>query len=362
MALTPDSLSLSLAASGVLAKAQRAVGSFFMPAPQPYSVESQLRDGTLRDARLAPRAPMTSDGLDVGLLTQLSQVGLKRGKQVNAASHPELMQAWNAMASRAGLPTPPQLIIAESDALNALTVTKQEVVITTGLLKILDLRETVAVLGHELGHVQSDHTRPRAMWMGGLGAIGAWAGNEFGRAGGANMLLAKAASKWPVLETIRGFFYRGPFVGHPSSLLGSSLYVAAGVGVGATIGKHASVRPTELDADAKGAFICGDAAGLAMALQSLDQHVKRSGLAQTVGLLRSGYPSMQRRITSLQRMAEQSPQRSVLDSLPPVPPAPVAAPEAQTAAAAPSAQPSASVHQAAAAGRVGTAVTAPALG
>lgn len=120
-------------------------GLFHAPVPSP---EAALLNSTLRDARLAPQVPMSHEQIDVGTLAQLSGIGLKRGKLVTEASHPELMAAWKGMAQRAGLGHAPQLIIAESDTLNALTISKDEVAITTGLLKRLDLRQTVAVLGH----------------------------------------------------------------------------------------------------------------------------------------------------------------------------------------------------------------------
>lgn len=301
MALISDNTELSLGISSWLGKAQRVVGAFF--SPPAHSPEYALLSGPLRDARLAPRVPMNNAEIDVGLLTQLSSIGLKRGKQVTEASHPELMQAWNAMAKRAGMDKAPQLIIAESDTLNALTVNKQEVVITTGLLKILDLREAVAVLGHELGHVQSDHTTARMLWSGGLAGIGAFAGNEFGRHGGANMLMHHVGNKLPLVEKLRGLLYPKPYVNSASSLIGYSAYIAAGVSMGAMVGRHLSVHPTELDADAKGAAISGDPAGLANALETLQRHVPNKGLKRSMAQVSSGYPTMAKRVKQLNTMA-----------------------------------------------------------
>ena len=286
-----------------MAKATRAVTSLFAPAE--HSPEYDLLTGPMRDARLVPRVPMSNADIDVGLLTQLSSIGLKRAKQVTDQSHPELMQVWKTMAHRAGLAKAPQLIIAESPSLNALTVNKDEVTITTGLLRILDLRETAAVLGHELGHVQSDHVGPRTMWMGGLSMLGAFAGNEFGRKGGANTLMHAVGGKVPLVETLRGWFYPKAYTNKASSMLGYMAYMGAGVAVGSTAGKHMSVHPTELDADAKGAAISGDPEGLAAALAALQQHSPRTSFMTKVAQMRSGYPSTEKRIEHLRRLAGQ---------------------------------------------------------
>lgn len=304
MAFNPDSTSLSLSVSGTLSKATHAISGFF--APPEHSAEQALLASQLRDARLAPRVPMNNHELDAGLLAQLSNAGMKRGKQVTDASHPELMQAFRSMSHRAGLEKTPQLIIAESDGLNALTVTKDEVVITTGLLKILDLRETVAVLGHELGHVTSDHVKPRVMWTGVLGGGGAVLGNEFGRAGGLNMALIKMGQRWPIFARAQDVLYGASRTGAPSSVMGSLLYIAAGASAGAIVARHLSVHPTEMDADAKGAAISGDPLALASALKALQNHSTRSGVVGKLNFLRSGYPSMDKRVDRLEQLARQN--------------------------------------------------------
>jgi hypothetical protein len=143
------------------------------------------------------------------------------------------------------------------------------------------------------------------MWMGGLSLLGAFAGNEFGRHGGANTLMHKVGGKVPLVETLRGWFYPKAYANKASSMLGYMAYMGAGVAVGSTLGKHMSVHPTELDADAKGAAISGDPQGLAAALTALQQHSPRTGFMIKVAQMRSGYPSMEKRIENLRRLAGQ---------------------------------------------------------
>lgn len=313
MALIHDSSLTSLSISSMMGKAQRALTSFFAPAE--HSPEYDLLSGPMRDARLAPRVPMSNADIDVGLLTQLSSIGLQRAKQVTDQSHPELMQAWKAMAKRAGLQHPPQLIIAESPSLNAITVNKEEVTITTGLLRILDLRETVAVLGHELGHVQSDHVTPRIRAHHLTTAVGMVLGNEFGRHGGAHRALGALGSKMPIFDKIKNLFYGAHYARQQSSTLGSLIYMSVGAGVGQLIGRQLTVRPTELDADTKGAAVSGDPQGLALALGQLQQHSPRKGLLSTLAQIQSGYPSTESRIANLQRLAAQQAETPVMDQV-----------------------------------------------
>ncbi|MEJ0009584.1 MAG: M48 family metalloprotease [Alphaproteobacteria bacterium] len=130
-------------------------------APAPWSPEEDLSLTPHIDPRLVPRAKMSAEEIDAGALLRLSGLGLRHGKLITAESHPELNAAWNAMCARAGLPRPRQLILCETDMVNAFTLPTGEVAVTTGMFKVLDLRETVAMLGHELGHAR--HARPEHM-------------------------------------------------------------------------------------------------------------------------------------------------------------------------------------------------------
>jgi Zn-dependent protease with chaperone function len=345
VALVPGSEDLLLRVNHTLGTAARWVsGIFHAHTPSP---EAALLSSPLRDARLAPKVPMSHEQIDVGTLAQLSSIGLKRGKLVTSESHPELMAAWGSMAQRAGLARAPQLIIAESDTLNALTISKDEVAITTGLLKRLDLRQTVAVLGHELGHVRSDHVSSRVVATVGLAGAGMAAGNEFGRHGGVSTVSGKLAERFPKATPVLKWFGLNP-QGRASSALGYAAYIGAGAVAGSVLANQLTVRPTELDADRKGAHISADPQGLASALEVLQQSASKKTLLGTLTHLRSGYPSVQARIDQLRQMG--SAEAPVLAQVLTPKPAPAAATTPQS-----------QVQQVALAERVGAPVQGPAL-
>lgn len=351
MALVYDNSLITLGLHGWVNKVQHAISSLFVPPS--HSPEADLLGGAMRDARLVPRAPMSNANIDVGLLGQLSSIGLKRAKEVTDQSHPELMQAWRLMAQRAGLAKAPQLIIAESPSLNALTINKDEVTITTGLLRILDLRETTAVLGHELGHVQSEHIMPRLVTTALFGGAGALYGNELARRGTFGAFAERMASKWEPTRKAFAWLHPHGTVSGPS-VLGGAIAIGSFASVGAMVGRHFSVRPTELDADAKGAAISGDPIGLAMALNQLQTHAKPNAAKQMLAQIQSGYPSTDKRIAALQELGQRQPMVPVLAEL--------EARQAQTAAPAQPAagQPRVAVSEITGAERVGE-ISGPAL-
>lgn len=349
MALVSDSSLLALNVNAALAKAQRWVGGFFAPAP--HSPEASLLEGTLRDPRLAPRVPMQNGEVDIGALSQLSSIGMKRGKLVTDASHPELMEGWRAMAKRAGLSSAPQLIIVDSPSFNAVTLSSnQEIAITSSLLKILDLRETLAVLGHELGHASSDHMKPRLIanlvaggtglavahqFIGKRGAFGGVLDKTIGRIGAGEWLLDKVYSR-------NGGQAMGFFTG---------LMTYLGFSMASTlVGKQFSVLPTELDADAKGAVISGDPKGLALALGTLRDHLPKSKFKMVIGRMFSGYPSFETRIARLEAMGSNPSAEVAINVSAPVPLANEPAPAMPA--------PKMAISQVALAERVGTPVVA----
>lgn len=299
MSLVPDNkdlaLSLQHAADTVAGWVAGASDTATMPVAAPLQPS---------DPRLMPHQPMDHADIEVSTLAHLGGAGLRHGKQITAQTHPELMAEWQRMAQRANLPQPPQLILVQSDVPNAFTLDTHEVVVTSGLLNLLTFRETVAVLGHELGHEQSDHLKPRKLWIGAGAALGLMAGNEFGRHGGLNMLMHAVGKKMGVVETLRGWVY--PYYKEyrqmPSSTLGSLMYMSAAATVGMTLGKHLSVRPTELDADAKGAYISQDPEALSTALRKIGDFAKAQPITkQWMGRIRSGYPSTQLRQEQLKQ-------------------------------------------------------------
>lgn len=252
-----------------------------------FTPEIALSETKNIDPRLVPRVPMSGADIDTNLSLELSKMGMKHGKLVTAESHPELMQVWKIMSQRAGFTHAPQLIIVESSIINAMTVSPEEVVVTTGLLKKLDLREVCAVLGHELGHAVSAHKEPRIAANILFGGGGAWAG-------------------YKVWEK-----FRQPRLLPTSSKLGTIaeelIFVSLGGTIGSMFGNHIAVKPTEFQADLKGAAISGDPLGLVSALNKLESTRGRNSFRALFGYLQSGYPTTEQRIENLKRFASQLP-------------------------------------------------------
>lgn len=262
-----------------------------------FTPEETLADAKNIDPRLVPKAPMQSSDIDTNLLIELSKLGMKHGKLVSDQSHPELMEAWRTMSARAGFKRPPQLIIVESKVINAMTVSPEEVVLTTGLLKKLDLREVCAVLGHELGHAASDHKRPRIAATVAFGGAGAYAGHK----------LWEDFGERPYLQKRPNAHASNYALGLASIFVGSTL--------GGVVANQVSVKPTELQADLRGAAISGDPLGLVSALRKLEASRERSPLTHMLAHLQSGYPSTKQRIANLERVAAQMPIHPVQSSV-----------------------------------------------
>ena len=294
MALAQTSMQLVMKAQSAFSGVWNSLeGLFGYSQYSDFSPEEVLAKTPNIDPRFIAKAPMSNENLDVHTLSELGKMGLKRGKEITAQSHPELYQAFAEMSARAGLKHVPQLILAESKTVNALTITPQEMCVTTGLLKILTLREASAVLGHELGHGSSNHTTPRVvasgLFVGGGALMGEYYSRLPGTGGGRHVLPGYLP------ETIFNMFVGG--------------------WLGSIVANQISVRPTELDADRKGAHISGDPEGLISALQKLEGSRKAGPLTRAFAMLTSGYPSTETRINRL---------RAIAQSIPEAPAAPVA--------------------------------------
>lgn len=292
MALVPHN-SLALRFHNAVERVSQFVTGITHPG---FSPEEAMSDGPVVDPRLIPRAVMSAENIDIGTLGQLSKLNMKRGKLITKESHPELMAEWEAMADKAGIKPAPQLILAESKTLNALTFNKQEVAITTGLMKILDLREVRGVLAHELGHAQSDHTTARVIANVGLGLGGLVAGEAIASRGGLVHQVRNLA---------RRFRNTPPVERSGGSVWSYWLHMFIGLVLGGAIASQFTVRPTELDADAKGAKISGDPLALASALEKLETHRPEKGIKSLVGFLLSGYPTTKKRVANLHTIAAQ---------------------------------------------------------
>ncbi|MDX2094846.1 MAG: M48 family metalloprotease [Alphaproteobacteria bacterium] len=339
-----------LKAQGALASVRERIQMLF--GYTDFSPEEALAASPNIDPRFIAQAPMSNANIDVHVLGQLGSIGLKRGKEITATSHPELYHAWATMSARAGLTPPPQLILAESKTINALTLSPQEVAVTTGLLKLLNLREVAAVLGHELGHGSSNHTTPRVAASAIFGGAGLVLGDHFAYYGGLGQhLKADVANPSFLRRAALGLFGNGKA---PLSFLGSAASVTAGGALGMMVANQVSVRPTELDADRKGALISGDPEGLISALSKLDRNRKSSPIRNFFSYLQSGYPSMETRIRRLRELEQHMPAESPAAPMEAVAPVPVAQAEAAMV------MPTTEIRNAVQAERVGTPV-APAL-
>lgn len=252
-----------------------------------FSPEETLAETKNIDPRLVPRVAMQSTNIDTNLLVELGKMGMKRGKLVTAESHPELMQAWHTMSARAGLAKAPQLIIVESKIVNAMTVSPEEVVMTTGLLKKLDLREVNAVLGHELAHANSDHRRPRVAANVIFSTLGAFVAHKIWHGS------ARAQTSYN---------------SQLSAIVDEVLTLMVGGSVGTVLANQIAVKPTELQADLKGAVISDDPQGLVDALKKLEMGHKKRPLLSFLSSLYSGYPSTEQRIHNLQTIAAHMPE------------------------------------------------------
>jgi predicted Zn-dependent protease len=91
------------------------------------------------------------------------------------------------------------------------------------------------------------------------------------------------------------------------SLIDSVVSIAIGLGLGSIVANQVSVRPTELDADRKGAMISGDPEGLISALSKLESTRKSGPIGSFFAHLRSGYPSTETRIRHLRGLPQTMP-------------------------------------------------------
>ncbi len=261
------------------------------------------------DPMFTAKAPMSNRNIDVHTLNELGKMGLKRGKEITATTHPEFYKQWRVMSERAGRAHPPQLILVEHPATYAAAIGRDEVVITTGLLATHTPEQVYGVLAHELAHTVSEHTKSdrRAAIIG--GGIGALIGNYVAYQGG---IIGKhfnhdvKDASWLRQATSR-FFGRGD---KPLSLLSSAAMIVAGTSVGVWISNYFGARPNEYDADAKGAEIAGSVDGLigVLAHQEAAMAQRRTNpLMRFLSDLISDHPSHASRIARLKALAPSLP-------------------------------------------------------
>jgi heat shock protein HtpX len=177
---------------------------------------------------------------------------LYAARRLQPSDAPGLFQALHTLANRAGLERTVALYYIPSRLMNAFSVgTRSEpsMALTDGLLRGLGNRELLGVLAHELSHIRNND-----MWI---------------------MALADAVSRMVSLFSVFGQALL--VINLPLFLLGMEglpwipiLLLVAAPTVSALL-QLALSRNREYDADLDAARLTGDPAGLAQALQQLDQ-------------------------------------------------------------------------------------------
>ena len=178
-------------------------------------------------------------------------------REVTLDEEPELHRLVEEVAALARLPKP-RLAVIQSDQPNAFATGRNPhhavVAVTTGIRRILDERELMAVLGHELGHV-----RNRDILIGSIAAV-----------------IAAAISF--IAYMLQWSFFMGGFGGRRNG--GGVIQIVAMLAtiilapLAAMIIRMAITRAREYGADETGAHITGTPLALASALEKLEAYAK----------------------------------------------------------------------------------------
>ncbi len=167
-----------------------------------------------------------------------------RAREVGDHDAPHLLAMVRELAARAGLPAP-RVCLLDEPAANAFVVGRDarhaSLVLTTGILRLLDERELRAVLAHEFAHMLRGDMLPASLAaaLGGLLAAASQVGcGVVDESTSSRGRLVSASPLWLLLAPLAGAM----------AWLGASA-------------RH------EFAADRLGASLCGDAPALARALQ-----------------------------------------------------------------------------------------------
>jgi heat shock protein HtpX len=220
---------------------------------------------------------------------------------VSEAEFPELHQIVRRLAASAGMPMP-RLYLSPSPQPNAFATGRNPknaaVVVTQGILPILDRRELTGVLAHELSHVRNRDIL--------ISSVAATVG---------------AVITW--VSQLALFFGGGDDEegGNPIA----ALFMALLAPISATIIQLAISRSREFGADSSGARITADPLALASALRKIEAYSRGTPPATTnpstahlfisnpfkggagVTKLFSTHPSTAERVQRLERMAAATP-------------------------------------------------------
>ncbi len=183
-----------------------------------------------------------------------------RAQEVTREEAPELYSVVEELSRNANLPMPKVYIIPEESP-NAFATGRNPkhaaVAVTSGLLKLLDMREVRGVLSHELSHVKHRDTLISAVAATIAGAI---------------LVLVRIAQ-------FSAFFGFGGDDDEGGGLIGLLFFIIVGP-IAALIIQMAISRSREYYADEEGAKISSDPLALASALSKLDAYSKRIPLTR----------------------------------------------------------------------------------
>ncbi len=166
---------------------------------------------------------------------------------------PGLFAANEILAERAGLPAPPRLYLLDSPLVNAFSTGRREdsvVVLSRGLLELLDRRQLVAVLAHEISHIRADDT-----WVMGIADLFARLTSAFSLVG--QMLL--------LVNLPLVLLHRVPIDWFAIALLVAAPTLSALAQLGLS-------RTREYDADLNAVRLTGDPEALVSALAKIDRY------------------------------------------------------------------------------------------
>lgn len=175
------------------------------------------------------------------------------GRLLSADNAPGLYQVTQELSARAGLPAPPALYYLPSQLMNAFSVgtsANPAIGLSDALLNTLTIREIIAVLAHEISHIQHNDVRV--------------------------MTYADVISRITHTLSFTGFLLI--FLNLPLYFLGMVTISWFAVGVLIVAPNIMSFlqlslsRMREFDADRQAVLLTGDPEGLAMALSKLEAY------------------------------------------------------------------------------------------
>jgi heat shock protein HtpX len=218
------------------------------------------------------------------------------GKLLSADNAPDLYQITQELAARADLPAPPVLYYLPSQLMNAFSVgtsANPSIGLSDALLNTLSMREIIAVLAHEISHIQHNDIRV--------------------------MTYADIINRITHTLSLTGFLMI--FINLPLFLMGMvtiSWFALAVLIVAPTIMSFLQLslsRMREFDADHQAVLLTGDPEGLAMALSKLEAYETsildilfgRGHGAPVPSILRT-HPATEERIKQLLSLKETSKQ------------------------------------------------------